>query len=606
MQLFDPEFCQSTSHNECNQVVTNLVTLGSPHAGLPAELLFSYIMANPAGSTGLVALCAYQPAVCEMTVANMNFQFNGSHVNKLDTNYFFIGGDGRGESHWQQNLWQAVTGPVFSWPNDGLVGKYSAVGWFLDEPMFMPYYWNLQSPPKQYWTDEFHSTAYSIDDDGIQIRNDYYRPRISDPSQKSHAYECFMAYLNSATPPPDKCVDVNSAGLARTQQATSVSQITQVIQGNLVAGQTISPVIQIDTNGETIFALSWNTDTLGFRLMRPDGELIDAAYVTAHPTEVSFESGTGGGEISPYAIYSFTNTISGEWTFIIDASNLNAPDTNFATYGLVTSDRTLDTGINGYYYNAGETSVLTATLQNNGVGLSEATVLAQIYHSDDIAESIPLTDQGDGNYAANYVIPSAPGYMPIAIIATGIDNGTEFSRQRNMLAAITSPDTQFTSTYTDQGRDDANDGFYEYLDFTTEIDVNNPGIYIVSALLVAGNGRLIASTAVNVSLDAGQHAITLPFNGDHIRVAQENGPYTIENLQIVAMNSGILNHKLDNAYVTQAYDWHDFDATEPLNVTLSQISGNKTANYDSFGLVVLFIISLLAAVGWFILRRKVS
>ncbi|MFQ5616859.1 MAG: esterase/lipase family protein, partial [Anaerolineales bacterium] len=487
------------SLRNCGGKVDKLVTLGSPHAGLPA-----------AGIANMLRIdCRTQPGACDMSYNKMHV-FNGMTPNRRNVDYYFIGGDGTGgPSHWQQPFWYALG----AGQNDGLVGKYSAVGWVWPSQSFVPGWWDNPSPPAQYWTDEFHSTAYAFDN-GAQVRNDYYHYRLGSSTLRSHAYECFTSLLQGQSPPSDKCADANTLAQTFTLQTTTPSQLTQVIEGNLTTGQTLSPTLQIDTSDETLFYLSWYTGTLNFSLKRPDGQLIDPAYATNNPAEVAYGSGAGGAESPPFATYSFTSTLPGEWTLIVDASALGAPDTDFWTFGLLETDRTMAAGIDEYYYNAGMTATLTATLQSGGAGFSGAAVVAEITRADGVTDTVTLAGQGSGNYAASYTIPNSPGYLNITIVATGNDNGTDFTRQSDLLAVIAPQDAQFTGTYSDQPNDDNGDSLYESLDFTAEVNAANPGDYLVSALLVSGSGQLIANVAVDVSLTAGVQSVTLSFDGD--------------------------------------------------------------------------------------------
>lgn len=260
----------------------------------------------------------------------------------------------------------------------------------------------------------------------------------------------------------------------------------------------------------------------------------------------------------PFATYSYTNTLPGEWTLVVDASGLNASQTKFWVFGLIDSPRTFDIEMDGYYYQMGESASITATLRNEGSGLVGAVVNAAIARSDSVVDTIALSDQGDGIYAANYTIPDSPGYLDITVVAIGNDNGTDFTRQSNLLAIVTPDDAQFSGTYGDQGNDSNGDGLFEKLDFSAEVNVSTTGDYIISALLVSEDGSLITSIAVETSLSAGTHSVILPFNGDDIRFSETDGPYAVTNLRITEINTGIPSQIIEQAWVTATYQWKDF------------------------------------------------
>ncbi len=95
------------------------------------------------------------------------------------------------------------------------------------------------------------------------------------------------------------------------------------------------------------------------------------------------------------------------------------------------------------------------------------------------------------------------------------------------------------------------------------MDVANAGDFIVSALLLSADGQLITHAAVDVSFSTGTHTVTLPFDGDDLRAAQIDGPYTVANLQVTEINSGIPSQIVDEAWVTGAYNWDAFGAAPP-------------------------------------------
>jgi len=544
------------SFSDCRSRVQRLITLGSPHSGVPAASLAQMLNFR----------CREQPGACEMSEASMGI-FNRTHPNRSGIQYIFIGGDGSsGKGHdLQQWLWWLGAGP-----NDGLVGKYSAVGWEWPLKVFVPWWWEDKSPPAQYWTDEFHSTAY-IFEKGKQVRNDYLHARYEDPTQRSHAYQCFLALLKGNPPPTSACTPADSSAVpvARLVQGSPLQQ-TPLWQGSVRAGEVLTHTVHVDAQGQAIFYTAWYSGTLAVRLQRPDGLVIDAAYALAHPSEVAYAEGAGGGDAPPFVSYAITSTLAGDWNIVVDASLPGSADTSFWGFGLLESSRSLSAGVDAYRYAVGDTATLTATLQSGGAGLAGAAVTAQIVRSDGITDTVALADQGNGHYAATYTVPNAPGYLNITIVADGNDNGTPFTRQQDLLAVVVPQDAQFTGTYSDRGDDANGDGFYETLDVSVEVTAVYSGTYMVSALLLAPNGDLISSLTVDVALSAGTHAVTLPFNGDDIRATRMDGPYTLANLQVAELNRGIASQIVETAYTTSAYTWQAF-GTQPPKVYLPLI-----------------------------------
>ena len=519
---------------ECKNKVAELITLGSPHAGLPAATI-GYLLPGGVG-------CLLQPGLCQTDVSAM-YWFNLANRNQRNVNYMFLGGDNPDTLGY---LWLLSAGP-----NDGLVGKYSSVGWRWKLPFFDPFWWEDPSPPVQIWTDEVHSRAYSD-------LNNYYQYRVEDPDKgvRSYAYYCMIAWLNDYL--PSYCEEASFLPLAKPSQVSfNLNQMTQIQSGHISTNLTDTLSIQIDTADNSLFNLSWVTGTLTLTLTRPDGQLIDPDYAATYPQEVVYQSLSGGGELPPSITYIFTDTVPGDWQLHIAAGNVGTTGSDFRAFAMLESDRTLTTGTDATLYAIGQTATITATLQSNSNPLPGGVLTATLTRPGGIVDVIPLVDQGNGNYETSYTIPDAAGFLFIRVTASGVDSGASFTRQADMLVSVAPNGAQLTGTYTDQPRDDNNDGLYEFLDILVEVDVVTASDYILSADLEA-NGQLIAQTAIDISLTAGTQTITLPFAGDDIRGARQNGPYTVTHLYLVPVDLGIPADSGDNVWVTAAYSWQDF------------------------------------------------
>ena len=508
-----------------------LYTLGSPNAGVPDELL---MLLSPSA-------CINQKAVCQFSSSYME-NFNSTYLNLGRITYNFIGGDGTSGSP----IWETLLGK-FSGPNDGIVGKYSAVGWLYPSRSYSPPWWALFSPPGQYWTNEVH-----VDNWGKS-----YYSSADDTSPYSHSYECIKTIMNGGIPDTNVTTFCNDAKrtniLARSLSSStlSLSAFTKLNNGHLDAGQSISIPLTIDTSSTSLFYLSWNGTAPTFTLTRPDNQLIDPAYASANPSEVTYDSFAGGTEVSPYADYSFPTTQPGTWQMNILASSAGAVD--YQAFAALDSSRILTAQTNAATYAIGDTATITANLQSSGAGLAGATVAADIMRPDSVVDIISLTDQGGGNYVANYIIPNAPGFLGIDVTATGNDNGTAFSRQEHLIASIKSNALHLTGTYGDQPIDNNGDGLYEKLNFTAGANLTTGGEYEGSADLYSGT-QFVTHFADFFNLSTGAQTITLPFDGLAIREAGLNGPYTVKNLSLTPTDTGIPSQSIEIAWVTPSYN----------------------------------------------------
>ena len=196
--------------NNKNEVKA-LYTLGSPHAGLPTEVI-----------SILPIECDIQRGACDMSVSHMKYRFNPSNPNMNDVAYNFIGGNG-GTGFFDWFLKRTVQGS-----NDGLVGQYSAVGWIYPNQVFAPSDWASNSIPRQFFTNETHPNKSSIE-------KAYYV--YQDGQGFSDSFGCMRALINGNTPDPNHCwqpgtqmpqansVEVNTL-------STSVSSFTEIKTGH--------------------------------------------------------------------------------------------------------------------------------------------------------------------------------------------------------------------------------------------------------------------------------------------------------------------------------------------------------------------------------------
>jgi pimeloyl-ACP methyl ester carboxylesterase len=530
-----------------------LYTLGSPHAGFPFDALQL-----------IYGLVKNQDAVYNMAESSMTL-YNGIYRNKKGIQYLFIGGDGT----------LGGFGPLvhpFVGFNDGLVGKYSAVGWygardpygiFIPLKLFNPAFWPNKSVPGQYWTNEFHVSGWGNG-------NNYYSPALDTPNDYSHAFECMNALMHGTT--STYCQDATAITAlsqeSTAQSSSSLSAFTELTAGHLNAGQSISIPLEIDTDTASLFYITWSGDKPTFTLTRPGNQLIDPDYANAHPSEVTYEDFAGGAEVPPNQTYNFNTTQSGNWQLNISTSS----DIDYRAFAILDSSRSLAAQTDKDSYQIGDTATITANLDTGGTGLSGAAVTATLTRPDSVVDVVSLTDQGNGTYSNTYTIPDTSGYLAIDVTASGSDSGTVFSRQENLLVAIAPNELQLTGNYDDQPRDDNSDGFYDFLDFEIEANFTASGEYAVSAELYAGD-QIIAQSGDYLYLPAGMQIVTLPFDGGSIREAGLNGPYTIKNLYFTPIDIGITAASAEIAWTTSAYSYTQFaDKTSP------QVSSIKRAN----------------------------
>ena len=527
---------------DCRDKVKEVYTLGSPHAGLNTGLITKVVLGLAqafARTRGITlpltqGLCAWQPAACELSSDSMAFFFNPANSNRPGIPYTFIGGD-------KTPPWPGWLFIIQEGYNDGFIGRYSAIGWAYPFKSPFPAAWMTPSPPRQFWTDEVHIAGWG---------NAYY---IERGTGRSQAYQCMTTGGNSSA-----CRSVSATDLELTDTPPNLSETTVTLSGQLTSNQEITHTLQVDTAGATLFHLSSVADPLAFTLKRPDGQVIDPAYAAANPNLVTYSVIPGSEAFPASAVYSFENTVPGLWTLTIKAGPVDPAGVDYVAFVAMETNRTLSFTTDAPLYEIGSTANFTATLQGTSGGINTATITATLRRPDNVTDTLVLANQGNGLFTADYTIPNAPGYIVTAITAQGSDGSVSFTRQDDMLIAVSSPSAQLQGNYADTPVDSDGNGLYEALAFEADLAISTAGSYVVSANLTK-NGQLISSHSSHLSLATGTQRITLQFSGEDIRLGQVNGPYTISDFIVTDLQKGGIPAVSETAvWTTAAYDFAQF------------------------------------------------
>jgi hypothetical protein len=408
-----------------------LYTVGSPHAGVPVPLLEIMLAGNVPPEKlrdAIHGVCNYDTSGCEMDKHTV-ILFNGNNPNLPGVDYTFIGG----------NAWGGTAGYISQLrfgPSDGFVQKYSAVGWSLALKSlgyvgFIPTDWVKDSPPTQFWTDEFHANGMGGNSDD----HNYYSPRAT--GTPSHAFECIWAGIQgNSTPDPDHCEPATldhwreDFGISDGSPPNIDNQYMDLQTGYLDPNQSASMPVVVDSNGDSVFQLAWNGDAApAFTLTRSDNQVIDPAYAAAHPDEVTYQTTDSGPILPAMIIYTIHNTQPGNWQLNVQAGSQPA---GYLASGVLETSRILTVQTDAVAYQVGDSATISARLENDGAGIRGATVTALLNRADGVVDTINLADQGDGSYTAVYTVPAAPGFAMLEVTVNGNDNGVDFSRQQSL------------------------------------------------------------------------------------------------------------------------------------------------------------------------------
>ena len=511
----------------CGRMVGALYTLGSPHAGL-----------NP----NITKVPWMQEGLIELTRSKM-VDFNTEYSVADGVRHTFIAGD---------LVWR----PLFlsEGRSDAIVGTNSALGWTLSGDVD-PDGWD-KNRVYRIKTDECHS--------GVLVGCKAYMDYRDDPNYanapRSHAFNCIMV-REAQIGPIDYCNNVSQVALD-TSGGPQLNQTTESLTGQLtaansaIAGPDSVHTLQIDTSAESVFMIYWSTPgEIDFTLQQPDGTTITPS-TPASNGNVSYDYFAGSAEIPPYKAYTFNQTMPGAWTLIINAGD--AADAEYVAFASLDSPRELAVTTNAGTFLPGQVVDFTATLTASGVGVTGGSVAVEIRRSDGAVDTLPLVSQGNGQYTGSYTAPDVPGQAVASVVAHATANGVPFSRQTEVVLGIASNQASVAGVASHSTPDVDSNGLFDSLDVSVNVSASSAGAFVLSGKLLGG-GQTIAQDGTYAVLAAGDNVVMLNFNGQAIRNAQIDGPFTVEDLRLARVDAGgVPTPPAGVAWATPAYGWQSF------------------------------------------------
>lgn len=499
--------------------VEKLFTFGSPHWGIPEELVL-YLL-GPKAIAGRNYACIFQEAICDFSFTGM-FAFNIMYsIRNSNIHYYAISGDAPDEIRKTQ---AKITGLLLLGADDGTVHTWSGT--------------ELPGEVNRYIPPELH---------GSSLGSQSYFSWESGSNPKSYD-ECLKQVLIS--PNPGRC------GTMTSLSANSRPLETQITMAPIAYG-TLLPMAEVthtfvSEGGMTLFVTQWISGTLGMHLVDPNGSIMDPNYAQAHPDEVTYDAESG------WAGYEIAQAQAGVWQVVLQATDIPANGSDYAIFSTSDTGLAFTAAIDRIWYTPGQTAAITATLDPPPLS---GSITATIQFPGGVTDTVRLDETSRGNYTAAVEIPDAPGYADARLVAVGqAASGLAFERGR-VLAFQISPDTiALTGAYSDQPVERwPGATVYDALEVTAEVSVTLPGDYALSADLVDASGQFVAHHFLAANLSAGLHTVVFRFGGSDIYAAQHNGPYTLTHL-ILSDQRGValVVGEFNDVYETAPYAYTDF------------------------------------------------
>ncbi|BCX04591.1 MAG: hypothetical protein KatS3mg053_2529 [Candidatus Roseilinea sp.] len=164
-------------------------------------------------------------------------------------------------------------------------------------------------------------------------------------------------------------------------------------------------------------------------------------------------------------------------------------------------------------------------------------------------------------FRGEYVVPNAPGYVEVKMLAKGIaTSGAPFERGASLAFQIAPATAALNGAFTEtpQPRSPGS-SFYQSLDIGIGVLVNADGKVGLAADLVDATGGFVARANATYDVIPGAATLTLRFAAEDIYASRRGGPYRLTNLVLTDQSAAplVLAERTD-AYITAGYRYTAF------------------------------------------------
>lgn len=501
--------------------VVALFTLGTPHVGVPVDVLSTWVEILTLGAISLDDYCIAQPVVCQFSDNEASNPagftgietFNAVHNQRASGVYYhLLGGDIGFDDRSLVTcdpLYLLIPGL-----NDCIVPLPSAMGMGSADGSLGP----LSGAIDRLQVYAAHIEFFN--DDPSLPGTCQYRHNFHNKNEYCVTVPGF-AYLNQLLPSSSMrdCLAPVIDNRLGDHVCGTVSQLayaTQTAAGRtpsqrhfVPAGQTLSRIFQV-AGGPTLFTVYHQAD-LKVYLLDPAGQTLDAAYAQTNPQQLTFETRPGSGT----AIW-LPQAATGQWQLVMAASN----DEPVTALSLMFAPNAADVQLafDKGSYRPGETATIQATVQ----GLNQAQLTATLT-AGPFEQTINLAPAGTNQFVATFTAPSRPGYAQLTLQFTGqVANGTAIEQQIVRLMPIVAETMHLTGSYSQTQTANGD------LAVGVGLRVDAAGLYGLSADLNDAQGQLVAHNSHVERIPAGDNTLTIHFSN----VPTAAGPLTLTNLRL--------------------------------------------------------------------------
>jgi hypothetical protein len=342
------------------------------------------------------------------------------------------------------------------------------------------------------------------------------------------------------------------AGISAQEVSTSIPlPATQYKLSRLAPGQTSGQaVFPVDVAEMVTVQIIANDGALNTSILGPAGQLIDPTSVETFGG--AFSTVTGGAADSPLLLsgpaagfqyfYSFPWLGAGNYT--VRFARTSAMEVAVITQ--VTTDSRIGAALVATepILVLGSAAVLTAAIFDGPTPVVGASVGVNVLIGSGPAVNLTLRDDGgpgddkagDGLYSGEFT-PSATGsYLASAVITGTTAAGTTFTRHGATSFAVVPRNSALTGTFFDEGVDDNGDGKFDRVSILVHTLTTREGNYRAFVHLSTATGKKLVRSG-DADLLISSRGIFVDFEADAFLQLQENGPYNVDLIELLFVDS---------------------------------------------------------------------
>lgn len=183
---------------------------------------------------------------------------------------------------------------------------------------------------------------------------------------------------------------------------------------------------------------------------------------------------------------------------------------------------------------SGETATVRVDKSGDWSLVSSPTVQALLYDSlGNLLQSALLTEKGS-YFSGELAAPSALGSYEIVVQATGNYSGAAFSRVDFETLNVLSASHLFSGVFSDSAADDDGNGKYDAVALSTDVNIQNPGYYVVSADLYDSNENYLSHASTGILADVAKaYQLSLQFAVNGVNCSQFSGEFRVTGLKML-------------------------------------------------------------------------